>query len=76
MSSKIQVDEILAENPPTAAVSLPLGAAIQNTDLKFAGSATLVGVMTATSFQGSGANLTALNAATNGQAIAEFFLLS
>lgn len=76
MSSRIQVDEILAESPSTAAVSLPLGAAIQNTDLKFDGSARLVGVMTATTFAGDGSSLTSLDAATNGQAIAEFFLLS
>jgi len=76
MPAKIQVDEILSEDPPTSPVSLPLGASIEGTPLAFSGSATLVGVMTANSFVGSGANLTGLNAATNGQAIAEFFLLS
>lgn len=76
MTAKIQVDEILAEDPPTATVSLPLGASIQEKVLSFSGSPTIVGVMTATSFQGDGSGLTALNAATNGQAITAFFLLS
>lgn len=76
MPGKVQVDEILAEDPPTSAVSLPLGASIKEKVLSFAGSATLVGVMTATNFKGDGSAITQLNAATNGQAIAEFFLLS
>ena len=75
MSGKIQVDEILAEDPPTAPISLPLGAGVQNV-LSFNGSQNIVGVITATSLQGDGSQMTGLNAATQGQARSQFFLMS
>jgi hypothetical protein len=74
MPGKVQVDEILAEDPPSAPVILPLGAGVQNV-LSFVGSPNIVGVITATILRGDGSQMTGLDAATTGQAISQFFLM-
>lgn len=75
MASKIQVDGIEGADPPLTPVVLTYGATVPaGQTISGGGGINVTGIVTASSFNGSGSGLTNLTIATRGKAFALVFI--